>query len=146
MTTHMRQTHIDAAATALAGLTTTGANVFKSRLTPLQASELPALILRAGPERIIRKTLPAATAVFERHLQLDVFVFVAAQDELDAALNAIFLEVEPALAVTASGIRTITLFNIDRPTFSQGGQDMVFAAMNYEIVYLSEENAPDVAR
>ena len=96
MSDHMRQQILAAVATAVTGLATTGANVFRGRVSDLQRSELPALRIRMGNEVVEPRTFPAPRTQ-ERRLQVDVVACVREADGLDAALNAIFAEVEVAL-------------------------------------------------
>jgi hypothetical protein len=49
---HVRQQILAAIKTAITGLGLTGSNVFLSRVSPLQVSELPALIVRAGDDAL----------------------------------------------------------------------------------------------
>lgn len=48
--THRAESIIDTVKTRVTGLTTTGSNVFRGRVYPAQASELPGLWLYLGPD------------------------------------------------------------------------------------------------
>jgi hypothetical protein len=147
MTTHVRQQILEAIQTAVTSLTTTGANVFLSRTTPLARDQVPALLIHAGPEQLRADTLPTPRK-YLRRLQVDIVCAVRATDGVDAALNQIFAEVEVALAmpnaifVGVRGVQTITLDNIDRPKIEQGEQPVAQAALAYAIEYYAAENNP----
>jgi hypothetical protein len=71
----------------------------------------------------------------ERTFEVEVEVYVRATDGLDAALNAIFVQVEPALAmpVVLAGVKVITLTRIERPQQVQGEQPLAVAVMRYDV-------------
>ena len=50
MANHVRQQVREAVSTLLTGLTTTESRVYQSRITPLQANELPALLVATNGE------------------------------------------------------------------------------------------------
>jgi hypothetical protein len=131
---HVRQQILAAIKTAITGLGLTGSNAFLSRVTLLQPSELPALIVRAGDDALAGRSGPAPR-LMERTFVVDVEVYVRATDGLDAALNAIFAQVEPALAmpVVLAGVKVITLTRIERPQQVQGEQPLAVATMRYDV-------------
>lgn len=146
MADHVREQILSAIKTAVTGLTTTGSNVFRSRVTPLARTEVPALIIRAGREARLNSTL-GAPRQHERSLVVEVVAVVRAASAYDADLNAIFKEVEPVLAmpIVLAGVNRITLEGIGAPQATQGEEQLAQAAMLYEVVYITQENAPDVA-
>lgn len=90
---HARQTIREAAASKVTGLTTTGANVFQSRMVP-QSTALPCLLVMTDAEEI-------APGAFERQLErrltLTVVGVAKAGATLDDNLDTIAAEVETAL-------------------------------------------------
>lgn len=149
MADHMRKQALDAITTAVTGLATTGANAFLGRVALLQRSEVPGLVIRGGAERIEPDGFPRPR-IQQRAYQVDVLVHVREADDYEDVLNEIIKEVEVALApasVAGSfGAKAITLRNIDAPLTVQNEVTYVQSAMNFEVFYLTAENAPDVAK
>ena len=145
----MRKQALDAIVTAVTGLTTTGANVFLGRPSPLARTEVPGLVVRSGNERVEPRSFPRPR-VQERFFQVDILVHVRETDDFEDALNLIIGEIEVALAdpsvVAGFGAKAITLRNIDAPGRVQNEVTYVQAAMNYEVWYFTAENAPDTPR
>jgi hypothetical protein len=147
MTMHVRQQILAAIQTALTGLTTTGSNVFLSRVSTIARTEVPCIVLKAGFEQQEGDDM-GAPRMLTRNLTVELNVIVRPSDGLlDAALNQVFAEVEVALAMPNSlaGMKTITLRSITEPQEVQGEQEMAAATMRYEVVYVTQENAPTVA-
>lgn len=146
---HLRKQALDAFVTALTGLTTTGANVFLGRVSLLQTNEVPGLVIRGGAERIEPRSFPRPRTQ-ERHFQVDVLVHVRETDDYEVTLNDVIEEVEVALApasvVAGFGAKAISLRNIDAPIRAQNEVTYVQTAMNFEVWYMTSENAPDTPR
>lgn len=149
MADHMREQAATAIVTATTGLATTGANVFRGRVSSFQRDELPAGNVRTGPERIDPTTFPRPRTQ-QRRMQVDWVAHLRMVDGYETTLNSIFKEVEIALAnpaVAASfGAKAITLLHIEAPIEIQNEMTYVRAAMNFEVWYMAAENAPDVPR
>lgn len=149
MADHMRKQALDAITTAVTGLATTGANVFLGRVSPLEREQVPALVIRGGPERIEPDGL-TRPRFQQRFYQVDVLVHVREADDYEEVLNQIIKEVETALAsgsVPAGfGAKTITLRFIEAPLKAQNELTYVQSAMNFEVFYVAAENAPDVPK
>lgn len=147
MADHMRERAVTAIATATTGLTTTGTNVFRGRVSPFEEQELPGGNVVDGPERIEPGTYPRPR-IQERYLQVDWIIQVRKVDGYGTQRNKIIKEVEIALAnpaVAASfGAKAITLRHIETPIEMQNEVTYVQVAMNFEVYYLAAENAPDV--
>ena len=94
--THSRQTIRERIATRLTGLTTTGSNVFQSRVYPLQASELPALRIYTGDEEAVEDL---EVMGYEGVIQVEARIEVAVRenDTYDDTLDLILEEVQAAL-------------------------------------------------
>lgn len=90
---HARQQIREAIATAITGLTTTGANVFQSRVYPLQTSVLPGLIIYTTEEETEEfngtKTI--------RNLAVVIEGYAKATNDVDDTLDTIAEEVETAI-------------------------------------------------
>ena len=108
--THMRKQIGDAVVTAVTGLATTGANVFKSRVYPNEQSKLPLLCIYTLIEEseIITMGTPYK---YQRDLEVMIEGYAKATTSLDDALDQISLEVEEAMAadITLGGLAKNTL-------------------------------------
>jgi hypothetical protein len=132
---------------AVTGLPTTGANVFRSRVDPLERKELPALIVRwpQATEDISADQFPAPR-ITDRTLRIEVAAVVATKNEFDADLIQIRLEVETALAMPIVGPwKHITLRRVDFMLTGTGEKPTGEASLLYEARYFVVENAPGTA-
>ncbi|MBK7592227.1 MAG: hypothetical protein IPI27_13400 [Betaproteobacteria bacterium] len=96
MANHVRRQIREAVATAVTGLTTTGTRVFQSRVYPLEATDLPALLIATLSETSEPVTIHGPRELM-RVLSVQVWHHKATAD-LDDALDLICKEVEIALA------------------------------------------------
>ena len=98
---HVRQQIRDAVVIAVTNLTTTGSNVFRSRVFPLESAKLPALAVYTKSESIEYETMnfPRST---NRTLNLGVEAFVKSSNNFDNLLDNIAVEVEEALTTNAT--------------------------------------------
>ena len=91
---HKRKQIRDQVETVLTGLTTTGANVFASRVYPLQASQLPGLLIYTEEE----ESEPGGSGAINRMLSLAIEGHVkAVGGVIDDTLDTIAEEVEAAI-------------------------------------------------
>ena len=100
MALHVREQIADAAVTALTGLTTTTTRVYRGRDTearPLQADEVPGLVIITGGEAPEIGSL-GVSRIIERRMRLLVTAHVKAASGYDSTLNLILKECEVALA------------------------------------------------
>jgi len=149
MPAHVREQIASAAVTALTGLATTGARVFRDRDTeasPLEAAELPALVIEddGDPAEIVSL---GQGRVLERRMRLTVTAHVKALSGYSAALNEILKEVEVALAGAAlGGAKYAALAEVGARELSEAGDaPAVRQAFVFEFLYYTAHNAPDVA-
>jgi len=103
MANHVRQQLREAASTAVTGLPTTGANVFQSRFYPLQASELPCLIVVTDGDSIENLTVHSPIQQ-QRATQVSIEAYARANSDLDDTLDTISKEVETAIANSSTAI------------------------------------------
>lgn len=97
---HVRQQIREAIAARLTGLTTTGANVFTSRVNPFleEGAQLPGLAIFTGDEEIIEPD--ETTEIGTQHRMLETYVQGYAQAltaDLEDTLDNIASEVEVAM-------------------------------------------------
>lgn len=79
---------------AVTGLTTTGANVFQTRVYPVRAGELPCLLVYVDGEQVDESTLDE---IDERRIAVRIEALAKAAADLDDTLDQIAKEVEIAL-------------------------------------------------
>jgi hypothetical protein len=146
MAAHVRQQIRDALATALTGLVTTGARVFKSSTKVFYDTDLPSINIIASQEEVEALSIHQ-NPTQERTLLVDIFAKSAAIVDVDDVLDTICKEVEQALATnTLGGI--VKQINLVSTTITQDEtQDLAIgqALMQFEISYYTQANTPDVA-
>ena len=136
---HVRQQIRSAIVTALTGLTTTGSNVFRSRIYPLESGKLPGLCIFTRSEAVEFDTLTITRSI-GRVLEVSVEAYLSATANYDNTLDTIAVEVEEALAadVTLGGLSKdvqVTAFEAD---FSGDGEQPV--AVLYRICVSPAKN------
>ena len=147
---HVRQQIIDAVATAVTGLTATGANVFKSRALPLSGAQLPALCVyaRTDDPNYDDATLPdgANLCAVNRSLECHIQGFSVKED--DTLLNTIASEVEVAMYAdqTFGGVALGMNLGIQELADSEVA-DQQYRSIDiiFNILYRVREGAPDTA-
>ena len=149
MANHLRRQIREAAVTAVTGLATTGARVFKNRVYPLQDSELPALVIATNDEAISSETAPRPRSQ-QRELALVIEAVAKANDDLDDTLDQIAKEVEIALAANGqawlAGIaKWASLSQIEIELRGESEKVTGSARLTYLVTYMALETAPDVA-
>ena len=108
--THARQTVRAAAVTDLTGLTTTGSNVFTSRVSPLESTEMPGWYVMLRDENSDWD----ASGTFARTGDLVLEGWAEGGDGLEDKLDTMPAEAEAAL-YGSSGTLKAQLMNIDTP-------------------------------
>ena len=93
---HKRQSIRERVASTLTGLTTTGSNVFQSRVYPIENTKLPCLLIYTREETSEPLTTNPPRAI-EKVLSLVVEGYVKANTNFDDTIDTICEEVEEAL-------------------------------------------------
>lgn len=138
---HARQQIREAVATLVTGLTTTGSNVFQSRVYRLQASELPALLVYTNTETVERSHM---TSGLVRELTLRVEGIAKALANIDDTLDTIGAEVEAALGgQEPAGVEDLVLQSADVTINGEGEQQVGAIVMDYLVRYRTNEAAPE---
>lgn len=148
MAYHMRRQIREAVATAVTGLTTTGARVFQSRVYPLEATDLPCLVIRTLSETSEPVTIHGPRELM-RVLSVQIDAFAKAVSDVDDTLDLICKEVEIALAADISlggKCKSVTLTNTTIELTGLSEVPTGRAAMVWDVEYYVMENAPDVAQ
>lgn len=115
MVDHARRAVRDAAVTDLTGLATTGANVFASRLSPLEESETPGWYVMLRDEDASES---GTIGTFERQGQLVIEGWAIGSDGLEDLLDTMAAEAEAAL-YAADGTMMALLHNFGAPRTQQ---------------------------
>jgi hypothetical protein len=144
---HVRKQIRDAIVTATTGLTTTGSNVFRSRIYPLEQTKLPGLCIFTRSETVEFDTLTMARSI-NRVLDVMIEAYVSATTNYDNTLDQIAVEVEEALAadVTLGGLSKdlqVTAFEAD---FSgDGEQPVAIGRFTVTVQYRTSETDVETA-
>ena len=144
MANHVRQQLREAVATLVTSLTTTGTNVFQSRVYPLQTSELPCLVITTDGDQVDNITMnnPAQQ---QRETLVRIAAYARATTTLDDTLDLICKEVEIAIAGASTSLVKGLMYNgcqIDIEAI--GDQPVGKASMIFSKDLYTESNAPDV--
>lgn len=142
--THIRRQIRDNVVAAVTGLPLVGGRVYKSRLYPLTAAQLPGLCVYTGDEQVSTSTI-SYPRTQERSVEVRVEVFVSAADGYDDTADAVIEQVEVAVSddVTRGGVAKDTRLSAIRTTMTADGESpVVVAVMVYDVRYTAKENAP----
>lgn len=110
MADHLQTQILNNLKTALTGATAAGARVFKERLDPLQANELPGILIEPSQEDIASPQTIGMSYRQTRSFRINVDIVVAASSGHGDAARAIGKDVElavaadPTLGNTARGL------------------------------------------
>ena len=144
---HVRQQIRDDIVTTLTGLTTAGSNVFRSRIFPLEETNLPALCIYTKSETSEYDTIGLPRSV-NRVLDVAVEAYVKGVSNYDNTLDTIAVEVEEAIAadVTLGGLAKdaqITAFEADFA--GDGEQPVAVGRFTVTVEYRTVENDVETA-
>lgn len=145
---HVRQQIREAAATAVAGLATTGARVFQSRIRPLAESELPCLRIDTDDE-VIAEMSPVAGGPMARELRLTVTGLALATSNLDDTLDTIAAEVEVVMLATSQTLggkaKAIQLRGLSVEIDDSLQKPVGAIRMEFAITYITAKGSPSTA-
>jgi len=139
---HIRKLIRDDITTTLTGLTTTGSNIYQTRVYPLADDKLPGLAIYTSSESSQYSTInPPRTQI--RTLLVSVEIYVRGLTGYDNTLDQIALEIEEALYtdLTRGGYAKDTRVTSFEADFSGDGDEPVaYATMTIEVDYMTLEN------
>lgn len=147
MANHIRQQIRERVGTTLTGLTTTGSNVYQSRVYNLENAKLPAIIIYTKSEDSELLEM-GSSRTMQRNLSLVVEAYVKANTNFDDTIDTIAKEVEAAMGAD------VTHNNLARDSFldsteinynGEGEQPIAVMTMVYNIGYQTTEVTADVA-
>lgn len=147
MVDHVRQQIRDRIVTNVTGLTTTGTRVFKSRVYPLNADTMPALLVYSTSEDSEIDVM-GSPGVLNRILSIAIEGYVRNITVYDNLIDDICQEVEIAMAgdQTINGLaKNSFLANTEITYNSEGDQAIGVVTMNYVVQYRTSTSAPSVA-
>lgn len=145
MANHVRQQIREQVGTVLAGLTTTGARVYESRVYRMDTTNLPGLVIFTTRETSFRGDMDDT---IERKLDLVVEGYAKPSADMDDVLDTIAKEVETAMAadVTFGGLSTdCHLIQTDSDLFGDADKAAGVVRLTFRVEYETLINAPDVA-
>ncbi len=143
---HLRQSIRERVATDVTGLTTTGSNVFQTRLYPVESTSLPCLLVYTTSEES-EVTEMASPRPMTRTLNVVVQGVVSAAQP-DDTLDLISKEVEIALAgdVSINSLASNSFLSSTEIEINADGAKPVGTVMlNYVVEYRNLDNNPESA-
>ena len=141
---HLRQSIRERIATDVTGLTTTGSNVFQSRVYPIEDSKLPCLLVYTTSEDS-EVTEMASPRPMTRTLNVVVQGVVGATTP-DDTLDLISKEVEVALSgyVTINSLANNSFLSSTEIEFNaEGAKPIGTVILNYIVEYRNLDNNPE---
>ena len=118
---HKRTSIRNAVVAALTGLTTTGSRVYASRLRPLAATDLPAILVSTGAEDLPDEAWLYGNAGIKRTLAMRLDVMVKAASGYEDTADTILAEIEAVLFATPTHnrlgglVHSVSLASIEDP-------------------------------
>jgi len=147
MANHIRQQIREYFGTNLTGLSTTGSNVYESRVYPIENSKLPALIIYTKSETS-EPIVIGTDRVMSRELSVVVEGYEKATSNFDDTIDTISKEVEEAIAAdrTLGGLAKDTYLESTQIDFNaEGEKPLGFVSLTFISNYYVKEKNPDVA-
>ena len=140
---HKRQSIRERVASTLTGLTTTGSNVFQSRVYPIENTKLPCLLIYTREETSEPLVMNPPRTI-EKVLSLVVEGYVKANTNFDDAIDTICEEVEEAL-FTDRLINNLALdsflVNTEISYNGEGDNPLGIVVMTFQITYHHTEGS-----
>ena len=147
MANHVRQQVREYFGTTLTGLTTTGSNVYESRVYTLQENTLPSLVIYTKSETS-EPIVIGTDRLMSRELLVLVEAYCKATSNFDDTIDTISKEIEEAMAAdrTLGGLAKDTYLESTEIEFNaEGEQPVGFATLTFLTNYYVQETNPDVA-
>ena len=140
---HVRNALRDAAVTACTGLTTTGTNVYSSRVFALPQAKLPCWMIYTNNEDIELAT----TSGLQRRVVDLVFEGVArATANIDDTLDTMLEELETAVTLSDfTQAKSLNLIGVEVEFSDEGDAPFGSITATYQIEYFTNEGAPSTA-
>ena len=146
---HVRKSIRDNIVTAVTGLTTTAARVYRSRIYPLEtATNLPGLCVYTLREASEAATVGGSAHGMAREVDIVIEAYVRGTANYDNTLDTICVEVEEAVAadLTRGGNAKDTLLESTEFELSgEGDQPVAMARLTYRCLYRTAANDVETA-
>ena len=142
---HVRQQIREQVGTTLTGLTTTGSNVFQSRVYPLENTNLPCLLIYTKTESSEPVDI-GTNRPMQRELSLAVECYVKATSNFDDTIDTIAEEVEKAISADptlSSKAKDTYLASTDIDFTAEGEKPLAFMTLTFNVEYYTQEQNPD---
>lgn len=146
--THVRKQIRDNVVTTLTGLSTTGTNVFRSRVYPISENKLPGILIFTDSEEIEFGTIGSDRSQI-RSLTISVQGYVKSTSNYDDTLDQICVEIEEALHndITRGGLAKDTqVINFDAEFTDDGDQPVVVGTLETLVTYVTNESNVEAAQ
>ena len=147
MANHIRQQIREQVGSTLTGLTTTGSNVFQTRVYPLENTNLPALVIYTKSETS-EPLVISANRIMSRELQLIIEVYVKQTSNFDDEVDKICKEVEIALSAdtTINGLAKDSFIQSTEIEYNtEGEKPLSYGILTFLTNYYVDETRPDIA-
>ena len=133
---HVRQSIRDHVVTTVPSLSTTGSNVFRTRVSALETGTLPGLCVYTTSEDSEVDTM-TGTRSLERNLDVVIEAFVRAASNYDTTLDTICAEIEAAMQtdITRGSKAKDTILARTEFEFTEGDRPIGMARLTYSIIY-----------
>lgn len=144
---HVRKLLRDNLTTALTGLTTTGSNVYQSRVYPVASNKLPGLLIYSKSESIEYSTM-GLPRIQERTASFTLEIYVKGVSGYDNSIDQICLEIEEAIYsnITLGGYAAdIMIKEFDAEFNGDGDQPVGLATLTVDVLYRVREDNPDIS-
>ena len=144
---HVRQSIRDHVVTTVTSLSTTGSNVFRTRVYPLETGNLPGLCVYTTSEDSEVDTM-TGTRSLERNLDVVIEAFVRAASNSDTTLDTICAEIEAAMQtdITRGSKAKDTILARTEFEFTEGDRPIGMARLTYSIIYRTAINNAETAQ
>ena len=147
MANHIRQQIREQVGSTLTGLTTTGSNVFQTRVYPLENTNLPALVIYTKSETS-EPLVISANRIMSRELQLIIEIYVKQTSNFDDEVDKICKEVEIALSAdtTINGLAKDSFIQSTEIEYNtEGEKPLSYGILTFLTNYYVDETRPDIA-
>jgi len=137
---HVRKQIRDNIQTTLTGLTTTGTNVFTSRVYPIQSAAMPGLCIYTSSETVEAQTIKPPRGLI-RSLEVSVEAYVE-NTNADDVLDTISAQIEAAMTtdLMRGGLAKDTrLIGFEADFAGEGERPLFVGRFSYEILYSTTE-------
>ena len=144
---HVRKQIRDNVVTTLTGLTTTGTNVYRTRIYPLASGKLPGLAIYTSSETSSNETVTIPRTK-SRVVEMVVEGYVSGTTNLDNTLDQIAVEVEEALETdpTRGGLAKDTeLTGTETELVGEGEKVAGVIRLTFQITYMTREDDAETA-